>query len=90
MPNPSIDPASAGRPAQDTAAGAVNIGLPLTILMFVVYAGFILLGTFAPAVLAVPVLSGGTTTWAFVYGLFVIALGVVLTGIYVLLANRRG
>jgi len=36
-----------------------------------------------------PVFTGGTTTWAFAYGLFVIALGVALSGVYVLIANRR-
>ena len=55
----------------------------------IVYAGFIGLGTFAPSVLAKPVFVGGTATWAFAYGLFVIALGVVLSGVYVLIANRR-
>lgn len=82
MSNPSHDPNPAG-------IGAVNVGLPLTLLLMVVYAGFILLGTFAPQVLAVPVFKGGTTTWAFAYGLFVIVLGVALSGVYVLIANRR-
>ncbi|RYY09889.1 MAG: DUF485 domain-containing protein [Alphaproteobacteria bacterium] len=49
---------------------------------------FVAMGAFAPAVLAKPVLSGGTVNWAFAYGLFVIVLGVVLTGIYVLTVNR--
>lgn len=90
MSHPSHNPRSAGRPADAVGIGAVNVGLPLTLLLMVVYGGFILLGTFAPQVLAVPVFKGGTTTWAFAYGLFIIALGVVLTGVYVLLANRRG
>ncbi len=90
MSHPSHDPLIAGKPAETAGIGAVNVGLPLTLLLIVVYGGFILLGTFAPQVLAVPVFKGGTTTWAFAYGIFVIALGVVLTGIYVLLANRRG
>lgn len=82
MFNPSHDPRPVG--------SAVNVGLPLTLLLIVVYAGFIGLGTFAPSVLAKPVFAGGTTTWAFAYGLFIIAFGVVLAGIYVLIANRRG
>lgn len=78
-----------GKPAKAIAVSNVNIGLPLTLILMVVYAGFIALGTFAPSVLAKPVFAGGTTTWAFAYGLFVIALGVALSGVYVLIANRR-
>lgn len=77
------------KPAKAVAVSNVNIGLPLTFILMVVYAGFIGLGTFAPSVLARPVFAGGTVTWAFAYGLFVIALGVVLSGVYVLIANRR-
>ena len=54
--------------------------------LFGAIAGVVVL---APSVLAKPVLAGGTTTWAFAYGLFVIALGVALSGVYVLIANRR-
>lgn len=85
MSYPSHDP----KPAKAAAVSNVNIGLPLTFVLMIVYAGFIGLGTFAPSVLAKPVFAGGTATWAFAYGLFVIALGVVLSGVYVLIANRR-
>jgi uncharacterized membrane protein (DUF485 family) len=88
MTHPSKAP-QAGDPANAAAVGSVNVGLPLTLVLMLVYAGFIGLGTFAPSVLAKPVFAGGTTTWAFAYGLFVIALGVVLAGVYVLIANRR-
>ncbi|GJD42573.1 hypothetical protein AFCDBAGC_0411 [Methylobacterium cerastii] len=66
----------------------VSLGVILTIILMVAYFGFVAMGAFAPAVLAKPVLSGGTVNWAFAYGLFVIVLGVVLTGIYVLAVNR--
>ena len=89
MPKPSPTPHPSGKTARPIAVSNVNIGLPLTLILMVVYAGFIGLGTFAPSVLAKPVFVGGTTTWAFAYGLFVIALGVVLAGVYVLIANRR-
>ena len=89
MSYPSHDSNPVGKPAKPVAVSNVNIGLPLTVVLMIVYAGFIGLGTFAPSVLAKPVLVGGTTTWAFAYGLFVIALGVVLSGAYVLIANRR-
>lgn len=85
----SQQPRSAGQPAKAIAVSNVNVGLPLTLILMLVYGGFIALGTFAPSVLAKPVFTGGTTTWAFAYGLFVIALGVALSGVYVLIANRR-
>jgi uncharacterized membrane protein (DUF485 family) len=89
MSGSSRDSNSDGPPAKTGAVGDVAVGLPLTLLLIASYFGFIGLGAFAPSVLAVPVFAGGTTTWAFAYGLIVIALGVVLTGIYVLLANRE-
>ncbi len=89
MSSSSHDPKNAGGRAATAGIGAVNVGLPLTVLLMIVYGGFILLGTFAPRLLAVPVFTGGTTTWAFAYGLFVIVLGVALSGVYVLIANRR-
>ena len=89
MSHPSHDQNPAGKSAGAIAVSNVNIGLPLTIILMIVYAGFIGLGTFAPSILAKPVFAGGTTTWAFAYGLFVIALGVALAGVYVLIANRR-
>ncbi len=65
------------------------LGVVLTVLMMLAYFGFIGLGAFAPAVLARPVFTGGTTTLAFAYGLFVIALGVALTSFYVWFTNRQ-
>ena len=68
--------------------GAPRLGLVLTAVLMIFYFGFIGLGAFAPSVLARPLVPGGTVTIAFAYGLFVIALGIVLTGIYALLVNR--
>ena len=74
--------------AATASVGSPRLGLALTVILVIAYFGFIVLGAFAPAVLAQPLRQGGTVTVAFAYGLAVIALGVVLTGIYVLLANR--
>ena len=71
-----------------TPVGSPKLGIALTAILFALYAGFIVLGTFAPDVLATPVVTGGTVTVAIIYGLFVIASGVLLTGLYVLLANQ--
>ena len=68
---------------------STRLGVALTLALMAVYFGFIGLGAFAPKVLAQPVVAGGVTTVAFAYGLFVIALGVVLTSVYVGLTNRR-
>lgn len=74
--------------ATDDRLGTV-LGVALTLVMMVAYFGFIGLGSFAPAVLARPVVAGGTVTVAFAYGLFVIGLGVVLTSAYVWVTSRR-
>ncbi len=75
-------------PRPDSATESVRLGIGLTVILVGAYFGFIGLSAFAPARLATPVLAGGTVTWAFAYGLAVIGLGVGLTGLYVLLANR--
>jgi uncharacterized membrane protein (DUF485 family) len=67
---------------------AIRLGLSLMMVLMVAYFGFIGLGAFAPSVLAKPVVSGGIVTLAFAYGLTVIGLGAVLTGVYVWITNR--
>ena len=74
---------------KDEREGSALLGVVLTLLMVFAYFSFIALGAFAPDVLAQPVSVGGVTTMAFVYGLLVIALGVVLTTFYVWFANRQ-
>ena len=53
----------------------------LTIIMLVIYFGFILLVAFAPGLLATNI--GGVFTLAFPLGLAVIVSAIVITGIYV-------
>ncbi|WP_375464830.1 DUF485 domain-containing protein [uncultured Methylobacterium sp.] len=76
------------KPPQGAPLESVRLGAGLTAILVLAYFGFIGLGAFAPALLAQPVHAGGTVTWAFAYGLGVIGLGVGLTGLYVLAANR--
>ena len=66
---------------------AVRLGLSLMAILMAAYFGFIGLGAFAPSVLAKPLVTGGIVTFAFGYGLTVVGLGAVLTGIYVWIAN---
>ena len=74
--------------AHPQSGHSAYLGPALTAVLIAVYFGFVTLCAFAPGLLARPVLVGGTVTWAFAYGLFVIVLGVVLTGLYVLVANQ--
>ena len=74
-------------PRPDDSAQSLRLGVALTAVLTVAYFGFVGLSAFAPALLAKPIAAGGVVTWAFAYGLGVIVLGVVLTGLYVLVAN---
>ncbi len=60
----------------------------LTLIMLVIFFGYILLIAFAPELLAVPI-GGGTTTIGIPIGLGVILCGIALTGVYVHRANSR-
>src|SRR5262249_28703808 len=60
----------------------------LSVVMLVIYFGFIFIIAFAPKSLGVP-LAGGVTTVGIPLGLFVIISAFVLTGIYVRRANSE-
>jgi uncharacterized membrane protein (DUF485 family) len=59
----------------------------LTIVMFVLYFGFILLVAFGKGFLGMPISDGSITTVGILVGLLVIVSAFVLTGIYVAKAN---
>jgi uncharacterized membrane protein (DUF485 family) len=63
-----------------------SLGWILSLIMLVVYFGFILLVAYAPKFLGTP-LGTGVTTIGIPIGLFVIVLAFALTGIYVSKAN---
>lgn len=63
-----------------------RFGWMLTILMLIVYYGFILLVAFDKALLARPI-GDYVTTWGMPVGLAVIVFTIVITGIYVRRAN---
>ena len=63
-----------------------SLGWMLSLMMLIVYFGFILLIAYAPKVLGTP-LGSGVTTIGIPIGLSVIVLAFVLTGIYVRRAN---
>src|SRR5215813_5540104 len=63
-----------------------SLGWMLSLVMLVVYFGFILLVAYAPKFLGTPI-GSGVTTIGIPIGLSVIVLAFVLTGIYVRRAN---
>ena len=65
-----------------------SFGWILSIIMLVIYYGFILLVAFGKDVLATKI-GGGVTTVGMVIALLVILSAVVLTGIYTFRANSR-
>lgn len=73
---------------QELARKRSSFGWTLAILMFLVYMGFMVLVAFDHTLVAEPI-GSGTLTLAFPLGLGVIALAIVLTGIYVARANTE-
>ncbi len=65
-----------------------SLGWTLSLIMLVIYFGFILLVAYAPKFLGTP-LGAGVTTIGIPIGLFVIVSAFVLTGIYVSKANSK-
>ena len=63
-----------------------SLGWMLSLIMLVIYFGFILLVAYAPKFLGTPI-GSGVTTIGIPIGLSVIVLAFVLTGIYVRQAN---
>lgn len=63
-----------------------SLGWTLSLIMLVIYFGFILLVAYAPKFLGIA-LGSGVTTLGIPIGLSVIVLAFVLTGIYVRKAN---
>jgi uncharacterized membrane protein (DUF485 family) len=61
----------------------------LTLVMLVIYYGFILIIAFAPSVLGIPLWPGAVTTVGIPIGILVILSAFVLTGIYVRRANSE-
>ena len=85
--DPQIDRIVRSSQFQQLIAERTRFGWILTILMLVVYFGFIGLIAFDKALLAVKV--GGTASLGLFMGVFVILFAFALTGIYVARANTR-
>jgi uncharacterized membrane protein (DUF485 family) len=61
----------------------------LTVLMLVLYYGFILVIAFGPKLLGMPVAEGAVMTMGIPVGVLIIIAAFVLTGIYVAKANGK-
>ncbi|CAM3140937.1 DUF485 domain-containing protein [Methylobacterium mesophilicum] len=86
--DPQIDRIVRTPEFKQLVAERTRFGWILTILMLVVYFGFIGLIAFDKSLLAVKV-GGGTASLGLFMGVFVILFAFALTGIYVARANTR-
>jgi uncharacterized membrane protein (DUF485 family) len=73
---------------QELVTRRTSFGWTLSVLVFVLYFGFILLVAFAPKFLGTPI-GSGVMTIGIPIGLLVIVSAFVLTGIYVRKANSE-
>ena len=74
---------------QELVSTRKSLGWTLSIVMLVIYFGFILLVAFDRSFLGTPLSGAGVTTIGIPIGLAVIVSAFVLTGIYVVKANAR-
>ncbi len=73
---------------QKLVAVRSTYGWTMTAIMLIVFYGYILLVAFDKQLLATRI-GTGVTTWGIPIGIFVIVFTVVITGIYVLRANKQ-
>jgi uncharacterized membrane protein (DUF485 family) len=66
-----------------------RFGWQLTLMICVIYYGFIMIIAFDKPLLAMPLSSGMATTWGIPVGFGIILISVILTGIYVRRANVK-
>ncbi|MET4476691.1 DUF485 domain-containing protein [Bradyrhizobium sp. F1.13.3] len=71
------------------ASERARLGLGMSIVMAATYFAYILTVAFWPRLLGLPLWSGTVISWGVVIGVALIALGFLLTAIYVLRANSR-
>lgn len=66
-----------------------SLGWQLSLVMLVIYYGFILVLAFAPHSLGTPIATGSVITIGIPVGIFIIVSAFLLTGIYVRRANSE-
>ena len=88
MQDPMVERIARNPKYQQLKATRNRLGWTLTILMLIVYYGYIGLIAFDKELLATPI-GAGVTTLGIPLGLAVIVFTIVITGIYVRRANRE-
>ena len=88
MQDPMVERIARNPKYQQLKATRNRLGWTLTILMLIVYYGYIGLIAFDKELLAKPI-GAGVTTLGIPLGLAVIVFTIVITGIYVRRANRE-
>jgi uncharacterized membrane protein (DUF485 family) len=88
METPQVERIAADPNYQLLRSTRLRFGWTLTIVMLIVYYGFILLIAFSKGTLAAPI-GDGVMTWGIPIGLGVILFTVALTAFYVQRANRE-
>ena len=74
---------------KELVATRKSLGWTLSLVMLVIYFGFVLLVAFDKPLLGTPLVAGSVATIGIPIGLLVIISAFVLTGIYVVKANAR-
>jgi uncharacterized membrane protein (DUF485 family) len=74
---------------EGVVAGRERVGLAifLTLAEVLLFFGFITFAVVSPATLASPVIDGSEVTVAFLYGIVILVVSVLLIGLYVLVEN---
>lgn len=85
---PDVTTGSAMSGSQPLQA-STTVSFALLALLGLLYAGFMVAAAFAPGLFAGPVVTGGTVSYWFLYGIGLIWGVVLATGLYVLLANAE-
>ena len=88
MQDPMVERIARNPKYQQLKAPRNRLGWTLTILMLIVYYGYIGLIAFDKELLATPI-GAGVTTLGIPIGMAVIVFTVIITGIYVRRANRE-
>jgi uncharacterized membrane protein (DUF485 family) len=82
-----MDRAKMAADGVDAGSDRGGLAIFLTLVEVLMFFGFITLAVVPPATLASPVIDGSEVTVAFLYGIVILAVSVLLIGLYVLVEN---
>ena len=87
MQDPMVERIQNNPKYQQLKRTRTRFGWTLTIIMLVVYYGYVALFAFDKSLLATPIAEGMVTSWGVPIGIFIIVFSIVIVGIYVRRAN---